>query len=193
MGGCLRSTDTPNKSRRNLLKSTAAVITSSIFPHIIQANSTTSIENASTRNLAFINLHTQEELSCCYWKDGNYLNHGLTQIAQILRDHRAEEAHEIDHSLLDLLHIVHEMSGSTAPIHVISAYRSAKTNNLLRKNSQGVAKKSLHMQGRAIDIRIPDVSLEQLQKNAIALQAGGVGYYAKSNFIHLDTGRPRTW
>jgi len=191
--GRLTSADATNITRRRLLKSTAAFVTSSIFPNIIHANNTHSLENTSSRNLAFINLHTNEELNCCYWKDGNYLAEGLSQIDQILRDHRAEEVHSIDQSLLDLLHIVHQMSNSTAPIHVISAYRSAKTNNLLRKNSKGVAKRSLHMQGKAIDIRIPDVTLTQLHKNAISLQAGGVGYYAKSNFIHLDIGRPRTW
>ena len=193
MGGRLKSADSTYLSRRNILKSTALVLTGSIFPHIIQANSTNILETASTRSLNLVNLHTNEELSCCYWKDGNYLSGSLAQIDQILRDHRAEEVHSIDQTLLDLLHFVHEMSGSTAPIHIISAYRSEKTNNFLRNKSQAVAKRSLHMQGKAIDIRIPDVKLDQLRKNAIALQAGGVGYYAKSNFIHLDTGRPRTW
>lgn len=193
MGGCQESADATNLNRRRILKYTAAVITSSFFPQIIQANSANSLETTSARNLTFINLHTKEELSCCYWKDGRYLTNGLTQIDQILRDHRAEEVHAIDQSLLDLLHIVHQLSGSTAPFHVISAYRSEKTNNFLRNNNQGVAKRSLHMQGKAIDIRLPDVKLDLVHKNAISLQAGGVGYYAKSNFLHIDTGKPRSW
>ena len=99
----------------------------------------------------------------------------------------------MDTSLLDLLHTIHQTTGSSAPFHVISGYRSPHTNKKLRKQDNGIAKRSLHMQGKAIDIRLPDVELKYLRDAAISLQAGGVGYYSKSNFIHIDIGRPRSW
>ena len=111
----------------------------------------------------------------------------------MLRDHRSDELTAMDPSLLDLLYNLQQKTQGHGPFHVISGYRSPSTNNKLRKNSKGVAKKSLHMQGRAIDIRLPGSELKTLQHAALSLQAGGVGYYPKSNFIHLDTGRVRFW
>ena len=189
MSGHAESPDSTDISRRKLLKRSVAVITTTAFPQLVQANKVFTSE----RSLEFINLHTSEQLSCCYWSNGKYQHHRLTEINYILRDHRAEEVYEIDPSLLDLLYVLRKSSGSQAPIHIISAYRSPKTNEKLRGNGSGVAKRSLHMQGKAIDIRLPDIKLTQLRDTAVALQAGGVGYYAKSNFIHIDTGRPRTW
>ena len=176
-------------NRRKFLKCSSAVLTAGFFPHIIQA----STETSSERTLNFVNLHTDESLSCCYWANGEYNLSGLTEINYILRDHREDESLEIDPKLLDFLHTLHQISGSRAPFHVISAYRSPKTNEKLRKQSDGVAKRSLHMQGKAIDIRLPDVELKHLRDAALSLQAGGVGYYAKSNFLHLDMGKPRSW
>ncbi len=189
MGESAESHDSTDFSRRNLLRCSAAALTSAVLPQVIQASSNIT----SDRTLDFINLHTNEKLSCCYWSNGTYELHSLTEINYILRDHRAEEIYEIDHSLLDLLYMLRETSGSQAPFHIISAYRSPKTNERLRSGSSGVAKRSLHMQGKAIDIRLPDIELTQLRDTAVALQAGGVGYYAKSNFLHVDIGRPRTW
>jgi len=159
------------------------------FPHLIHANSIASSE----RTLEFINLHTDETLRSCYWVDGEYDPNSLSEINHILRDHRADESYNMDASLIDLLHVLHEMTGSNSPFHIISGYRSPQTNEKLRKQSNGVAKRSLHMQGKAIDIRLPDVELRHLRDAAISLNAGGVGYYAKSNFIHLDLGKPRSW
>ena len=177
------------KIRRSFLKCSAALAASSTFPQIIHA----STERSSERTLEFINLHTDETLRCCYWANGEYDPRGLNEINHILRDHRANEVNEIDTSLIDLLHILHETTDSKAPFHIISGYRSPHTNEKLRNQSNGVAKRSLHMQGKAIDIRLPDVELTRLRDTAISLQAGGVGYYAKSNFIHVDIGRPRSW
>ena len=176
-------------NRRKFLKRSTVLTVSSLFPHIIQANT----ELSSERTLSFVNLHTDEVLSCCYWENGEYIVENLAQINHLLRDHRANEVTEIDTSLLDLLHILHQSTGSTSSYHVISAYRSPHTNEKLRQQSNGVAKRSLHMQGQAIDIRLPDIDSTQLRDAAIALQAGGVGYYAKSNFVHIDIGRPRSW
>ncbi len=183
------SPDSTNVNRRKLLKCSAAVAAVAAFPQLIQA----SIKNYSERSLDFINLHTNEKLSCCYWKNGQYNLKKLAEINYLLRDHRAEEIYSIEPSLLDLLHVLKQATGSRAPFHVISAYRSPKTNERLRNSGRGVAKRSLHMQGKAIDIRLPDIELTQLRKTAVALQAGGVGYYAKSNFLHIDVGRARTW
>ncbi len=177
-----------NLQRRKLLKASTLAVSSAVFPQLIQANI-----SQSKRRLEFVNLHTNETSACCYWANDEYLSEGLASINYILRDHRAEEIYPIDPALLDILHTLHERTGSTSPFHLISGYRSPNTNARLRKNSNGVAKRSLHMQGKAIDVRLPDVSLTTLQQAALSLNAGGVGFYAKSNFLHLDTGRPRSW
>ena len=183
------SLDSINLIRRKLIKRSAAFVTTGALPQLIHANT----KFTSERSLTLINLHTNESLETCYWADGKYQPQGLQEISYIMRDHRAEEVHKMDPVLLDLLFILHEQCGSNSPFHVISGYRSPKTNAKLRKNSNGVAKKSLHMQGKAIDIRLPDIELTELRTTAIALKAGGVGYYSKSNFLHIDIGRPRTW
>ena len=183
------SKDSINLIRRKLITRSAAVVTTGALPQLIHANTKVTLE----RSLTLLNLHTNESLETCYWADGEYQSQGLKDISYILRDHRAEEAHNMDPALLDLLYVLHQQCGSNSPFHVISGYRSPNTNEKLRKNSNEVAKKSLHMQGKAIDIRLPDIELNQLRNTAISLQAGGVGYYAKSNFLHVDIGRPRTW
>jgi uncharacterized protein YcbK (DUF882 family) len=177
------------KIRRSFLKCSAALAASSIFPQLIHANKGISSE----RTLEFINLHTDETLRSSYWANGEYDSNSLSEINHILRDHRANEVYEMDANLIDLLHLLHKTTDSKAPYHIISAYRSPQTNEKLRHQSTGVAKRSLHMQGKAIDIRLPDVELNRLRNAAVSLQAGGVGYYAKSNFIHVDIGRPRSW
>ena len=189
MSGLPESLYPTDVNRRRFLKCSTAATVVTAFPQLIQASSNIS----SGRLLEFVNLHTSEKLSCCYWSNGSYDSNGLAEINYILRDHRAEEIHAMDPSLLNLLYVLRESSGSQAPFHVISAYRSSKTNEKLRRSGNGVAKRSLHMQGKAIDIRLPGIELPQLRKMAVNLQAGGVGYYAKSNFLHIDTGQPRTW
>ena len=159
------------------------------FSNIIHANTDNSLE----RTLSIVNLHTHEELHTKYWVNGQYDTNCLNEINYILRDHRANEVHEINTDLIDLLHALHTATESSAPFHIISAYRSPQTNEKLRQQTSGVAKKSLHMQGMAIDVRLPDVELERLRDTAISLEGGGVGYYAKSNFLHLDIGKPRFW
>jgi uncharacterized protein YcbK (DUF882 family) len=116
-----------------------------------------------------------------------------SRVAHFLRDHRNDERHEIDPTLLDVLHTVREAAGGGAVYHVISGYRSPETNARLREKSGGVARNSLHMQGRAIDVRLPGVETSRLRDVALLLELGGVGYYRESDFVHLDTGRVRTW
>jgi len=176
-------------SRRKFLSCSAAASITSIITPTLYANADSSTE----RRLSFINLHTDESLHSCYWANGEYDPGGLSDINNILRDHRAEEVYEIDSTLIDLLHQLHEVTGSKQPFHIISGYRSPQTNEMLRKRTGGVAKRSLHMQGKAIDIRLPDIDLKTLRDIAISLQGGGVGFYPKSNFIHLDVGKPRSW
>lgn len=145
------------------------------------------------RTLSLANLHTGEKLACTYWTDGGYVAESLTDIDRLLRDHRTGEIHPIDPPLLDLLHHLNAKAGGRRAFEIISAYRSPKSNALLRTSGSGVAKKSLHMQGRAIDIRLPGCDLAVLRKAALALQGGGVGYYPASNFVHVDVGRVRQW
>ncbi|MAX53252.1 MAG: Twin-arginine translocation pathway signal [Methylophaga sp.] len=145
------------------------------------------------RHIAFDNLHTGEKLKVAYWEAGFYKTDALKQINHILRDHRTDEQMPIDRHLIDLLNLLHTELGSKSPFQIISGYRSSQTNSMLRKTSDGVAKKSLHMVGKAIDVRLADVELSRLREAALTLNAGGVGYYPKSNFVHLDTGRPRQW
>lgn len=148
---------------------------------------------APERRLRFHNLHTGENLDLAYWVQGDYVPESLAEINHVLRDFRNDQVAAIDPSLLDLLSRVNLALGSSQPFQVISGYRSPATNQMLRENSSGVAKHSLHMEGKAIDIRIPGVALADLRKTGLALQAGGVGYYPASDFVHLDVGRVRTW
>ena len=114
-------------------------------------------------------------------------------MAKLGRDFRTGEVHPIDCNLLDLVHTLGRVVGGGKPVQLISAYRSPKTNAKLAAKSSGVAKRSLNMQGKAFDIRIPDVSARDIYKAAIALKGGGAGLYARSNFVHVDTGRVRRW
>lgn len=148
---------------------------------------------ARERRLALLNLHTGERLRTTYWADGRYVDDGLAEIARVLRDHRTGEVHPIDPALLDLLVALQVRTEASGAFHVISGYRSPRTNAALRAHSRGVARHSLHMQGRAIDIRHPRVRLPALRSAARSLRLGGVGYYPKSGFVHVDTGRVRYW
>lgn len=145
------------------------------------------------RTLAFRHTHTGERETVTYWRDGAYQVDSLQILDHLLRDHRTGESTRMDRALLDMLYQLQQAVGTQGEFEIISAYRSPKTNKMLRNKSGGVAKRSLHMQGRAIDIRLCGCDLKTLRDRAVAMKAGGVGYYPKSNFIHLDTGRFRSW
>jgi uncharacterized protein YcbK (DUF882 family) len=145
------------------------------------------------RALAFHNTHTGEELEAVYWSRGAYRKRALGEIDHILRDYRTDEIKAMDTRLLDLVHALGEAVDARGPFHVISGYRSPKTNAMLRASGHGVAKNSLHMQGKAIDIRLPGCDLRVLRRAAIDLKGGGVGYYPSPNFVHIDVGRVRYW
>lgn len=150
-----------------------------------------SLEKA--RRLSFESLHTGERLSTAYWADGQYLPEAMGAIDRVLRDHRTNAVHAMDPRLLDLLSALDNQLGGNAVFQVISGYRSPETNRMLVAASDGVAKGSLHLQGQAIDIRVPGVTLKSLREAAISLKAGGVGFYPRSDFVHVDTGRVRYW
>jgi uncharacterized protein YcbK (DUF882 family) len=144
------------------------------------------------RALSFYNLHTAEKLKVVYWSGGSYVPQSLAEINRVLRDHRTGSIHEIDRRLLDLLSGIRQQLDTPEPFQIISGYRSPQTNAMLRGQSTGVATHSLHMDGMAVDIKIPGRSIEQLRKVAVAMKAGGVGYYP-GQFVHVDVGRVRTW
>ncbi len=148
---------------------------------------------AAERRLGFLNLHTGEKLDLPYWIEGDYVPESLAEINRVLRDHRTGAVAAIDIQLLDLLDRVKAALGTAQPFQVISGYRSPASNSLLATNSSGVARRSLHMEGKAIDIRIPGVPLAELRRAGLMLKGGGVGFYPGSNFVHLDVGRVRTW
>lgn len=146
------------------------------------------------RILAFDHLHTGERLrEIEYFSGGSYLPDALGEINHLLRDFRTGDVAPIDTGLLDLLHGLRRLTGSRQPFEIISGYRSPATNAALRSRSNGVATQSLHMKGQAIDIRVADVPLATLREAALALGQGGVGYYPRSQFVHVDTGRVRSW
>ena len=145
------------------------------------------------RSLGFYNTHTDETLRTVYWAEGSYQSDGLHEINRILRDHRTGEVHRMDERLLDLLYLLQARTGRRDKFHIISGYRSPATNAMLNARSSGVAKRSYHMQGMAIDIRLPGYDLKKLHQAALALKAGGVGWYPSSNFIHVDVGPVRSW
>lgn len=145
------------------------------------------------RALAFDNLHTGEQLSITYCTDGHYDEVALAAINHVLRDFRTGDVFPIRTELLDQLHLVHATIGSDAPFQIISGYRSPATNEMLHRKSRGVASRSLHMDGMAIDVRLAGTRTRQLRDTAAGLELGGVGYYAQSDFVHLDIGRPRQW
>lgn len=147
----------------------------------------------SHRSLAFQNPHTGDKLSLTYFEKGRYLTDALEEINFLLRDYRTGDVHPIDPGLLDQLHDLKQMLGLAQPFDVISGYRSPLTNARLHAEHAGVANNSFHIQGRAVDIRIERLDIRRIHNAAIAMHRGGVGYYPKSNFIHLDTGTFRTW
>jgi uncharacterized protein YcbK (DUF882 family) len=145
------------------------------------------------KRIALMNLHTGEKLDVEYFREDAYVPGALAKIAELLRDFRNGEQHAIDPKLMDYLADVASRAGVQAEFSVISGYRSPETNARLHAKSNGVSQHSLHMQGRAIDVRIANLDCAALAAHALELERGGVGFYRASNFVHLDTGAFRTW
>lgn len=147
----------------------------------------------SHKVLAFHNTHTGDQLKLTYFEQGRYIKDALHEINHLFRDYHDGTVHPIDPALLDQLYDLKATLEVRKPFHIVSGYRSPATNADLRKHSDGVAKNSLHMEGRAIDIRIEGLDTRRIRNAALGMQRGGVGYYERSDFVHLDTGNVRTW
>jgi uncharacterized protein YcbK (DUF882 family) len=177
-------------SRRRLVMAAALMTPLAAVPGLAGARTLVTC----TRELSFRHLHTGEKLTVTYCDNGRYLPDALAEVNHLFRDFRSGVVHPIDPSLLDILADLREMTGGRR-FEIISAYRSPATNDMLRKASRGggVATRSLHMDGKAIDVKLEGVPLAGLRKAALSLQAGGVGYYPTDGFVHVDTGRVRSW
>jgi len=145
------------------------------------------------RTLRLYNTHTGEKLSTTFWAEGEFIPDAMKDINKVLRDHRNNKVADMDPELMLLLSQLNGKLDNNKELHIISGYRSPESNAKLRSASGGVAKHSLHMEAKAIDIRLPGQDLRMLQKAAMSLKGGGVGYYADSQFVHMDTGRVRYW
>ncbi|HEV2007338.1 MAG TPA: DUF882 domain-containing protein [Burkholderiales bacterium] len=159
----------------------------------LPAMSRAALTRSDKKSISFYHTHTGESLHRVFWSDGQYLPDALIDINRVLRDHRTNQVAAIEPALLSLLERLCSLVGSGDTFHVISGYRSPETNQMLAAHSDGVAKHSLHMDGKAIDIRIPGRDLTQLRNAALNLRSGGVGFYPGSQFVHVDIGRVRSW
>ena len=176
-----------NKGRRGLVKAVFGGLFATLVLPLRRAKA------VDDRRLKLFHTHTGKRLDIVYRRGDEYVPEGLKLINEFLFDFRTGDVADMDPMLLDLMHDLREALGSEGTYEVISAYRSPATNDMLRERSGGVAKNSQHMLGKAIDVRLTDVELMKLRDTAIAMQRGGVGYYASSNFVHIDTGRVRRW
>lgn len=145
------------------------------------------------RQLSFVSLHTNEKLKVTYFSNGSYDRSALHDVNHMLRDWRTGQVGSMDPKLLDLLFQLRQRLRTEEPFHVISGYRCPQTNAMLASRSEGVATKSLHMEGKAIDITMPGRQLTRIRQEAANLKLGGVGIYSKTGFVHVDTGRVRYW
>jgi uncharacterized protein YcbK (DUF882 family) len=179
------------QNRRHFIKRGGFLALAGFAPRI--GFGSVSAERDAEKVLWFYNTHTGESVKTPYWGGGSYFRDALAQIDFILRDHRSGESRSIAPQLLDLVHNLSRLLGGGAPIHIISGYRSPATNAMLAARSGGVAKHSMHLTGRAIDLRVPGRELKEVRRAALALGGGGVGYYPGSNFVHVDIGRVRSW
>ena len=176
-------------SRRRFLTQAAATTFGLYFIAPVAAVTNSAIP----RTLAFENLHTGERLRATYWSSGHYDDSALEELAFVLRDHRTGDVKRLDSRLFDVLHRLQSELGFRDAYQVISGYRSPKTNEMLRNSGRDVVKNSFHTRGQAVDVRVAGVPLTTLRDTAKRLRRGGVGYYAKSKFIHIDVGRVRFW
>ncbi len=185
-------TDRHAPSRRRFLRHSLGLAAVGAAPKLALASAPGAMGLA--KELAFNHTHTRERLSLVYALGPQYLSDSLGQLNHFLRDHYSGTVGQMDPLLFDQLHHVRTLLGARMPFEVISGYRCPETNDRLRNTrGGGVAKRSMHMEGRAIDVRLPGVPLAELRDAALSLQAGGVGYYPAEQFVHLDTGRVRHW
>jgi len=205
-----QSESAPAMTRRRLLKAAAIGVAALMVPGAVRADEWIRLPARSPlrrvrflrrtrhaldkpRQLSFYNVHTGEALKTVYWEDGDYVPGALREVNYFFRDFRANEVKSIDPGLLDLLYDIRSELETSRPFNLVSGYRSPTTNAWLASQSEGVARHSMHIEGRAADINIPGRQLLFLERVALALRVGGVGYYPRAGFIHVDTGRIRRW
>jgi uncharacterized protein YcbK (DUF882 family) len=152
-----------------------------------------SLDTSSPRSLSLVNFNTQEVLTVTYWSNGAYHRDALNKLNQFLRDSRDNAQTEMDPLLFDVLWHTMQIVGYGGSVEVLSAYRSPSSNAWLASVSRGVARDSQHMNGNAMDIRFPGVPVFRIRQAAYSLNMGGVGFYPRSGFVHLDTGPVRYW
>jgi uncharacterized protein YcbK (DUF882 family) len=179
-----------NMDRRNFIKLGFSAMAALPF---VANPAFASLSQPAAKTLSFYHLHTGEKLRATFWEKGRYIPESLASINRLLRDFRTNDIKQIDPQLLEVLHNVQLRAETTTPFHIISAYRSPHTNADLRGKSAKVAKNSMHLQGKAIDIRLPGRSCRQLYDVVRNMKTGGAGYYPDSDFVHVDTGRVRHW
>jgi uncharacterized protein YcbK (DUF882 family) len=193
----MRDGDEPNGaarlSRRSFLGLGAAAAAAALIAPG-EALASTRVVAVRPRVISILNVNTGERLENVeYWARGRYLPDALRALDRIMRDHRTDTVHEIDPSLFDLVVAVQSRLEASGPIHLVSGYRSPQTNAQLRRRDPGVARNSFHMRGEAMDLRVPGITTRNLYRAAVVENEGGVGFYPRTDFIHLDVGPSRTW
>jgi len=180
-----------DSTRRRLLLAASGITGLCAFPMVAKA---ITLGHPLERDLSMDHTHTHEKIQLTYAVGIRYLPEALTGLSYFLRDHYSGLVGDMDPGLYDIMHALRTSLKVRTPCQIISGYRSPHTNERLRaKGGGGVAKRSLHMDGKAVDLRIPGVPLKELRDAALELKAGGVGYYPGSDFVHVDTGRVRSW
>ena len=178
-------------NRRRFLKIGAQAAISGLFP--ISAVASINRSLTPKRRLSFYNTHTDERLEVCYYTQGRYQPSSLRKINYIFRDHYSGEIKPIHKDLIDFFYSISKTIGHGVQFHIVSGYRSPETNAMLRRKTRAVAKNSLHMRGKAADIRVPGYDTRRLKHICMKMRVGGVGYYPGSDFVHVDTGKVRCW
>jgi uncharacterized protein YcbK (DUF882 family) len=176
-------------NRRKLLALGGVALSASLLP----TQAFAMLSTPRPRILTLNNLHTGESLKAEFFDGKGYIQDELARLNHFFRDYRANKIKSIDPKLFDQLYRLQGLLGTNKPVQLVSGYRSLDTNNELRAHSRGVAKKSYHTKGQAMDFHIEGISLSNVRKAALSMRAGGVGYYPSSNFVHIDTGPLRTW
>lgn len=184
------SSHTPLTTRRTLLVGAAATAAMAALP-AAPAIARNRLRDA--RALSFVNLHTGEKANVTYHANGTYVPDALSRLDDLFRDPRNNHSRPIDRRVYEWLFALRDQFDTSEPFMLISGYRSPETNEWLRRQGRGVAKKSYHLKGRAADVRLPGVDIVQLGRAAKSMRRGGVGLYRRSQFVHVDSGPPRSW
>jgi uncharacterized protein YcbK (DUF882 family) len=178
----------PTVNRRGFLAAAASLAAVGFAAPAVAARRPLGIKTITLENV-----HTGDRLKTVYWANGKYVRSALHEVNWVLRDHHSGDVYPMDPQLLDVLYDLKAKLRAPGPIQILSGYRSPSTNAMLASMTDGVARNSLHMQGMAVDICVPGRPLRKVHNAAVGLEAGGVGYYPRSGFVHLDVGRIRYW